>query len=49
MFTLSTRDEIRRTAKAEAQGCVVVCGGFVGMKPAIQHAINPRDPGGRAF
>ncbi len=49
MSTLFTRDEIRRTAKAEAQGGVVVCGGFIGMKPATQHAINPRDPGGRAL
>ena len=45
MNTMHTRNETIRSAQAAVRG-VVVCAGFIGMKPATQHAIkNQRDPG----
>ena len=41
----------QRKAGLKPCGCVVVCGGLVGiaMNQAAAHAINPRDPGGLGF
>ena len=50
MTSLFTSIKARLEA-AEAVSCgAVVCGqAVIGMKPATQHAINPRDTGGLAL
>jgi hypothetical protein len=45
----STSMNTRREAAMSLIAGVVVCGQVFGMKPAAQHAINPRDPGGRTL
>jgi len=45
MITTFTKTSIRRDLPGCADRCAVVGGQVFGMKPAIHHAINPRDGG----